>query len=128
MLCIMYLSLTLSKNTHSLGAYTYCCCTHLAKNNHKGEQTHCIPEGVRLEPLKQLPANFHGVRHEGPVGQQEVFNVCGVHDRGLLYQVHDQTLWGSLRVVKQAYTHDIEERHHTHAHITANYSSTEAQT
>lgn len=26
-----------------------------------GEQTHRIPEGVHLEPLKQLLANVHGV-------------------------------------------------------------------
>lgn len=85
-----------------------------AKNNRKGKQTHCIPEGVHLEPLQQLLANFHGVWQEGPVGQQEVFNVCGVHYWGFLHQVHDQTFWGSLRVGKR---HTHMRKHTTHMHI-----------
>lgn len=92
------------------------------KNNSKGEQTHRIPEGVHLEPLKQLLANFHGVRQEGPVGQQEVLDVCGVHDRWLLHQVHDQTFWGSLLVAKRHQAMRYR-KHRTHACVPADNGS-----
>ena len=41
--------------------------------------THRVSEAVNFEPLKQLLANLHGAGEEGAVGEEEVFNVGGVH-------------------------------------------------
>ena len=77
-------------------------------------QTHRVPEAVHLEPLQQFLADLHGVWQEGPVGQQEVFDVGGVHHRRLLHQVHDQTLRSSLERKIYQHTHiRIQGEKHT---------------
>ncbi len=38
-----------------------------------------VPETGVVEPLQELLAHDHGAGEEGPVGQQEVLNVGGVH-------------------------------------------------
>lgn len=55
-------------------------------------ETHLVPETGVVEPLQKLLAHDHGAGEEGPVGQQEVLDVGGVHHRVLLHQVHGETL------------------------------------
>lgn len=38
-----------------------------------------VPETGVVEPLQELLAHDHGAGEEGPVGQQEVLDVGGVH-------------------------------------------------
>lgn len=40
---------------------------------------HLVPETGVMKPLQELLAHDHGAGEEGPVGQQEVFDVGGVH-------------------------------------------------
>ncbi len=70
-------------------------------------QTHSIPEVVHLKPFQQFLADLHGIWQEGPVGQQEVFDVGGVDHWWFLHQVHDQALRGSLawKIYKHTHTH-----------------------
>ena len=50
-----------------------------------------------MKPLQELLAHNHGAGEEGPVGQQEVLDVGGVHHRVFFHQVHGETLWCALR-------------------------------
>lgn len=47
--------------------------------------SYLVPETWVVEPLQELLAHDHGAGEEGPVGQQEVLDVSGVHHRMLLY-------------------------------------------
>lgn len=49
-----------------------------------------------MEPLQELLAHDHGAGEEGPVRQQEVFDISGVHHRVFLYQMHGETLCCAL--------------------------------
>lgn len=41
--------------------------------------SYLVPETGVVEPLQELLAHDHGAGEEGPVGQQEVLDVSGVH-------------------------------------------------
>lgn len=64
---------------------------------HEDYLPYLVPEAGVVEPLQQLPAHDHGAGEEGPVGQQEVLDVGGVHYRVFLHQVHGETLRSALR-------------------------------
>lgn len=59
--------------------------------------TYLVPETGVVEPLQELLAHDHGAGEEGPVGQQEVLDVGGVHHWVFLHQVHGETLRCALR-------------------------------
>lgn len=64
---------------------------------HQLKQEYLVPETGVVEPLQELLAHDHGAGEEGPVSQQEVLDVGGVHHRVLLNQVHGETLRCALR-------------------------------
>lgn len=54
--------------------------------------SYLVPETGVMEPFQQLLAHNHGAGEEGPVCQQEVLDVGGVHHGVFLHQVHGETL------------------------------------
>lgn len=58
--------------------------------------TYLVPETRVMEPLQELLAHDHGAGEEGPVCQQEVLNIGGIHHRVFLHQMHGETLCRAL--------------------------------
>lgn len=58
--------------------------------------TYLVPETRVVEPLQELLAHDHGAGEEGPVCQQEVLDIGGIHHRVFLHQMHGETLCRAL--------------------------------
>lgn len=59
-------------------------------------QVYLVPETRVVEPFEELLAHDHGAGEEGPVRQQEVFDIGGVHHWVFLHQMHGKTLCCAL--------------------------------
>lgn len=70
--------------------------------------TYLVPETRVVEPFQELLAHDHRAGEEGPVRQQEVLYVSGVHHWVFLHQMHGEALRCALfRRVVFTYTHNI---------------------
>lgn len=58
--------------------------------------TYLVPETRVVEPLQELLAHDHGAGEEGPVRQQEVLDIGGIHHWVFLHQMHGETLCRAL--------------------------------
>lgn len=58
--------------------------------------TYLVPETRVVEPLQELFAHDHGAGEEGPVCQQEVLDIGGIHHWVFLHQMHGETLCRAL--------------------------------